>query len=240
MQSSHKINPRISVAIIIIVLCFVSLVGVTFALFTNGDDGVIGINVASGDIAIDIVDKDEKSMLGNVLHFVGVDGDPNKIIWEPGMVHYTEPFAIKNLGNIPVSYRVYVECKEEDSLLMGALDFYIISESDLKAAGGRAGLELLDSSVKMQSFDRYLEAGALSDEYYHLVVRMKPEADNDYQGLVLNGIGITVYAVQGNVDISDALPSTSTETANGTVTESESETETETETETEINTENNQ
>ena len=220
MKNNSKISSRISVAIIIIILCFASLVGVTFALFTNGDDGVIGINVASGDIKIDIIDKNQASMLGDVLEFVGVDGDPNDIKWEPGAVRYTEPFAIKNKGDIPVSCRVYIECKERDAKLVEALEFYIISETNLKAAGGRDGLDILDASTKMQFFDKKLEPDAVSDEYYHLVIRMKPEAGNEYQGLLLKGIGITVYAVQGNMDVSDALTGTETET------ETKSETET--------------
>ena len=234
MYQDRKTHPRISIAIIIIVLCFISLIGVTYALFTNGDDGVIGINVASGDIGVDIVDKDQMTLIGDVLNFVGVEGNPNEVRWEPGAVHYTEPFAIKNLGNIPISYRVYIECKDEDSVLLDVLEFYIITESELEAAGGRIGLEQLDESVKMQSFDKYLEAGALSEDYYHLVVRMVPEAGNEYQGKVLNGIGITVYAVQGNVDVSDALPSqTESETVTGTEAETETTAEAETVTETE-------
>ena len=241
MRKSRKIDSKIVVALIIILLCIVSLVGVTFALFTNGDDGIIGINVTSGDIKIDIVDKNLATMVGDTLSFADYEGDPNEIWWEPGAIRYTEPFAIQNLGNIPVSYRVYIECKDEDAKLLEVLEFYIISETDLKKAGGRVGLEMLDEDKKMTSFDKKLAENAISDEYYHLVVRMLPSAGNDYQGLLLNGVGITVYAVQGNVDISDTVTESTTESVTESVTETQTESEsvnvTETETETTAETE---
>ena len=229
MQDGKIINPKISVAIIIIILCVISLIGVTFALFTNGNDGVIGINITSGDIKIDIVDKNEATLVGDVLDFVGVDGDPNDILWEPGAVHYTEPFAIKNLGDVPVNYRVYIECKQEDAKLIEALEFYIISEETLKSTDGRLGLELLEDSLKMDAFESSLAPGELSSEYYHLVVRMKPEAGNEYQNLELTGVGITVYAVQGNVGVHDTTSATQNESEN--LTESETQTESESATE---------
>ena len=40
-----------------------------------------------------------------------------------------------------------------------------------------------------------------TSEMYYLVIRMKTTATNDFQGKEYSGIGITVYAVQGNVEI---------------------------------------
>ena len=41
-----------------------------------------------------------------------------------------------------------------------------------------------------------------SDTYY-LYIRMKESAGNEFQGKTYSGIGITVYAVQGNVEIGE-------------------------------------
>ena len=41
-----------------------------------------------------------------------------------------------------------------------------------------------------------------SDTYY-LVVKMKESTDNHFQNKEYTGIGVTVYAVQGNVDIEE-------------------------------------
>ena len=38
-----------------------------------------------------------------------------------------------------------------------------------------------------------------SSETYYLFVRMKESAGNEFQGKTYTGIGVTVYAVQGNV-----------------------------------------
>jgi hypothetical protein len=40
-----------------------------------------------------------------------------------------------------------------------------------------------------------------SGKVYYLVIKMKESAGNDFQNKVYSGIGITVYAVQGNVNI---------------------------------------
>ena len=38
-------------------------------------------------------------------------------------------------------------------------------------------------------------------ELFYLCIRMKPEANDDFQGDVYSGIGVTVYAVQGNYNM---------------------------------------
>ena len=213
MQNYRKHSKKIAVALIIILLCMVSLVSVTFALFTNGDDGKIGINVTSGKIKIDIIDPQGKSLKGDVLDFVGSDGSTKgDIIWEPGAVFYTEPFAIENQGDSPVEYRMYVECSDEDAKIVEVLEFFIVSTTDLKTKyPTRESLNSIDDLEELKEHKGRLEPQTVCADTYHLVVRMKADADNDYENLVVNGIGITVYAVQGNVSIDDVPIPTDTE-----------------------------
>ena len=53
---------------------------------------------------------------------------------------------------------------------------------------------------KLTEFSGKLMPKTESDVFY-LFVRMKTDADNDFQGEEYSGIGITVYAVQGNVNM---------------------------------------
>ena len=214
MQNYRKHTKKVAVALIIILLCMVSLTSITFALFTNGDDGKIGINIAGGDIKIDILDDNEKSLIDNVLSFVNYDykdDDQNIILMEPGAVFYTEPFAVKNNGDIPVNYIVYINYSDHEKDLVDALEFFIISKAKLYALGSsRENLNAIENYEEMAEHRENLDPNQ-KGEYYHLVVRMKKEADDRFQGKQLEGIGITVYAVQGNVDIEDVTASTETD-----------------------------
>ena len=60
----------------------------------------------------------------------------------------------------------------------------------------------LDEAVQIRSFVGRLEVGQVSDKYY-LVIKMKENVGNEFQGHIYSGIGITVYAVQGNVKIEE-------------------------------------
>ena len=241
MQNYRKHTKKITVALMIILLCIIALTGTTVALFTNGDDGVIGINVTSGEIKIDIIGQgsgagqtlDELSLQGDSLRFIvnGVPVADDNLLWEPGAIYYTEPFAVVNCGNIPISYIVYINCSEKDEKKLNAFEFYIVSNSDL-AGMTRDDLIALSGVEEMQRHEGHLDAPETNEpwkqsEYYRLVVRMKEDLGNEYREFQwLDAVGITVYAVQGNVNIQDVpIPD---------VTESESETETTIEPETTI------
>lgn len=219
MLKKRNHGTQIAIALIIIMLCIVSLSSVTFALFTNGEDGKIGVNVTSGKISIDIVDAgDGRSLKGETLSFVGTDGGA-VIVLGPGSLFRTEPFKIKNDGDIPINFIVYVK-KEAyvDEKYLEALEFYIIEYSKLE----NKDLETVIDDPALtdaQSFEGSVPAKSLGESYC-LVIRMKKDASNEVMNKKLVGVGITVFAVQGNVDASDALDSQPNDTtATETVTE---------------------
>ena len=176
---------------LVILLCLVSLVGATLALFTsNPDDGKIGIIATSGNVKVDIVDSiTEDSLVGEVLPFKTTDGNGDGILFEPGATFYTVGFKAKNVGDIPINIRMYIS--EDDTLDMEkfekAFDFYITTDPTKPA-----------SAEPLLSFTGRLEVGQSSETYY-LVIKMKETATNEFQGSKYTGIGITVCAVQGNV-----------------------------------------
>lgn len=177
---------------LVILLCLVSLVGATYALFTsNPDDGRIGVVTTSGNVKVDIVTQDEKmSLINEVLEFEHEEGT-NGILFEPGATFYTKGFKAKNIGDIPINFRMYISNDEQMDMeeFEEAFEFYITTDPKNP-----------DATEKLHSFTGRLEVGQSSDTYY-LVIKMKETAGNEFQKSEYSGIGITVCAVQGNVQL---------------------------------------
>ena len=187
----------IVIAVIIILLCLVSIVGVTLALFTSDiDDGTIGINATAGKLKLDIVDDvdPQRSLVGEFLHFVTQDGEELEVLFEPGAYYYTEGFRVLNKGNVNMKYIVYISADELMSTtnFAEAFDVWITD----KKPTDRQVPENIDD---LQKFEGELIGGEISKTYY-LVIRMKEDIGNKYNRhtTYTAGIGITVCAVQGN------------------------------------------
>lgn len=189
MFRCKNINSAFIMAALVILICLVSLTGATLALFTNNpDDGRIGIIATSGNVKVDIVDSEtEESLVGEVLKFESKDGS-DSILFEPGATFFTQGFKAKNVGDIPINFRMYIS--EDENLDMNefekAFDFYITDNPDN-----------LEDAKKLIDFTGRLEVGE-STEAYYLVIKMKENATDEFQGHKYSGIGITVCAVQGN------------------------------------------
>ena len=189
-MKNRNYKKELIIAALVICMCMVSVVGTTFALFT-GDlaKGTIGINVTGGEIKVDIQNTAGKSLVGDVLGFV-TTGTNTKLYWEPGATFYTQGFKVTNEGEININFTAHIEKGHGDTDLIEALEFYIIKESDLGDLSKAERLDFFTGHLKKDQ----------SSGIYHLVVHMKEDAGNKYQGLKLTGVGITVIASQGNVN----------------------------------------
>ena len=193
MLRNHNKITALIVAAMVTLLCIVSITGATLALFTsNNTDGTIGINATSGDLSVDIVDvsvENPSSLVGDVLDFI-TTAEQDEILFEPGAVYYTEGFRVKNNGDIPINFILYIS--EDDSVAGNFADAFEVYLTNDPVGRG--------TMVKLQEFKGRLEVGQ-SSEVFYLVVRMKDTAGNEFQDKIYTGIGITVCAVQGNVQI---------------------------------------
>ena len=187
---------KITMSIMIIFLCLTSVVGVTWALFTHSNDGKIGINTTSGYIDMDIVDIDGNSLVNDVLDFDVDRDDDGPLYFEPGATFYTEGFRIVNKGNIKVNYRVYISNDDSENMVEFSEAFELWICENPKD---------MSNAKKITEFEGTLN-GNDAGKLYFLVIKMKETAGNDFQGKVYSGIGITVHAVQGNVNI-NSIPS---------------------------------
>ena len=183
------------IAALVILLCLVCITGATLALFTSDpNDGTIGIVTTSGDVEIDIVDTSGVTLQNRALAFMTTSGatDSENVLFEPGATFYTQGFKIKNTGDILVNFSLSVS--KDDKIDMEefakAFELWIVKEGDD-----------FSNAEKLTEFKvNGLAAGESSDTYY-LFIRMKESVGNEFQGKTYSGIGVTVYAVQGNAKL---------------------------------------
>ena len=195
-MSRYKSNKyAFIIAALVILLCLSCITGATFAIFTNDlDKSTIGVVATSGNIEIDIVDTLGNTFKNRALKFetISTATEEQEILFEPGSMFYTEGFKVANKGDIPVNFRVSVS--KDANIDMEAFDeafeVWIVREGDD-----------FSSAEKISEFEVNGLAAHKSSETYFLFIKMKEIAGNQFQGKVYSGIGITVYAVQGNVAV---------------------------------------
>ncbi len=195
-MSRYKTNKQaLIIAVLVIMLCLVSLTGATLALFTSdANDGTIGIITTAGEVKVDIIDaSSEKSLVGETLVFM-TSSEQKDILFEPGATFYTQGFKVKNVGNIPVNFRLSVS--EDENIDMEAFHeaFEVwISKSPTNP----------EQAERLTSFVGRLETGEINNtsDTYYLFIKMKESVGNEFQGKTYTGIGVTVYVVQSNVGI---------------------------------------
>ena len=204
MNNNKKATKRaLLTSVMALVMCVVMLVGTTFAWFT--DTASTGVNkIVSGNLKVDIIGANSDSHI-EMLNFTKAAGATDaeagaEILWEPGCRYLTEGFRIANKGNLALTWKAQVNkgttaANEGNFNLLDVIDFYLVTSKDAN-----------DMGTALDEFSGNLTAGAKSDVYYIKGV-MKTTAGNDYQGLTLNGITITVYATQDTVE-SDSFNNT--------------------------------
>ena len=202
MISSKSTKRALISSTLAILMCAAMLIGTTFAWFT--DTASTGVNkIVSGNLKVDIsrAESDSHIEMLNFTKAAMTDAEAGaEILWEPGCRYLTEGFRIANKGNLALTWKAQVNkgttaANEGNFNLLDVIDFYLVTSKDAN-----------DMGTALDEFSGNLTAGAKSDVYYIKGV-MKTTAGNDYQGLTLNGITITVYATQDTVE-SDSFNNT--------------------------------
>ncbi len=166
-----------------LVMCISMFVGSTFAWFN--DSAASGINtIQAGTLDIVLEYKDANGVWqnaeGKTLEFKAADGRTD-ILWEPGCTYELPAIRVRNNGNLALKYELLINGTTGDAKLLEAIVFTANGDSVTTFRG------TLDTN------------GAVSDE---IVIKghMKDDANNDYQGLTAEGIGITVVATQNTYE----------------------------------------
>ncbi len=166
-----------------LLLCVSMLIGSTFAWFTDNDTTAVA-NIVSGTLDIEIVDADGK-IKEDALKFVDKNFNSD-IKWEPGATFHTEQFAFKNNGNLYLKLKVEINNTEVSyNKLNEAISFSLVDA----VTGDKIAL----NAATVQDFP---VAPGMVTGYYRIEGTMDQNAGNEYQGLTMEGVSITVYATQ--------------------------------------------
>ena len=171
-------------SVVILILCCAMLIGTTFAWFTdNASTGVNKIQAGTLDIELQMKDAGGNwvSAEGKTLDFVkATSGATEEILWEPGCTYQLPELRLVNKGNLALKYKVIVNGIDGDAKLNEVIEWTIQL--------GNADLTIGDEM-------HWLPTDA-TEKAFTISGHMKEEAGNEYQGLSIEGISITVVATQ--------------------------------------------
>ena len=167
-----------------LLLCFAMLAGSTFAWFT--DTATTGVNkIQAGNLKVDLqMQKPDGSWVsakGETLEFKKATGAPDdeKVLWEPGCTYELPKLRVINMGKLALKYTIEITGINGDAKLNDAIDWTI-------------------DGITLDNTFTSLAVGA--NKEFTIKGHMKETAGNEYQGLSINGIGITVFATQDTVE----------------------------------------
>ena len=175
MNTKKATKRALLTSVMALVMCVVMLVGTTFAWFTDTASTAVN-KIQAGNLDIKLLAEDGVTSLeGATLEWQKAEGaEGEDILWEPGCRYKLQPIIIKNAGTLALKYKIVISGIDGDAKLNEAIEWTINGVS-------------LDE-------EKPLLAGAF--DTLTIEGHMKEEAGNEYQGLSIDGIGITVYATQ--------------------------------------------
>lgn len=182
MNESTKTKKALRGSLFALFLCIVLLIGMTFAWFT--DTASTGVNkIQAGNLDVELQYNHNgtwENAEGQTLDFQKAAGKASEaILWEPGCRYKLPEIRIVNKGNLALKYRLKIDGIKGDAKLNEVIDWTI-------------GDNTIDK-------EKVLNAGKNS-EPMTIQGHMQESAGNEYQGLSIEGISITVYATQDTVE----------------------------------------
>ncbi|MGM9573149.1 MAG: SipW-dependent-type signal peptide-containing protein [Hominicoprocola sp.] len=161
-----------------LLLCFAMLIGSTFAWFTDSASANVN-KIQAGTLDVQLLDELGVSLEGQTLTWQKAeDGANQEVLWEPGCTYNLQPIVIKNNGNLALKYKIQITGIQGDAKLNEAIEWTITNTSNTTT---------LDA-------DHSLAAG--DSDTLTISGHMKESAGNEYQGLSIDNIAITVAATQ--------------------------------------------
>ena len=184
-MSNKKATKRaLLTSITALAMCVVMLVGTTFAWFTDtATANVNRIQAGNLDVALEMLDGTNwVTAEGQTLNFVKAAGGENQaILWEPGAEYKLPELRVVNNGNLNIKYKVEVTGIQMNRQPVAGV-FDLNDVITWKADGLTLGTEATLNPTESKAFT--------------ISGKMDTAAGNDYQGLTINGVSITVYATQ--------------------------------------------
>ena len=164
-----------------ILMCVAMLIGTTFAWFTDTASTAVN-KIQAGNLKVDLEmqnpDGSWVSAKGETLEFKKAAAAPadEKVLWEPGCTYELPKLRVVNKGNLALKYKIYINGIQGNAKLNEVIDWTIN-----------------DAAINLT--EEHLLAGQTGDAFT-IKGHMQETAGNEYQGLTIDGIGITVVATQ--------------------------------------------
>ena len=178
MNNTKTTKRALLSSVMAMLLCITMLIGTTFAWFTDSASTAVN-KIQAGTLDVQLLDASGHSLEGATLSWQKAAGAENEeVLWEPGCTYQLQPIVIKNNGNLALKYKIVITGIQGDAELNDAIEWTITNTSATTALDG----------------DHPLAAGA--SDTLTISGHMKESAGNEYQGLSIEGIAITVYATQ--------------------------------------------
>ena len=172
-----------------LIICVAMLIGTTFAWFTDTASTAVN-KIQAGNLKVDIVDQNGNSLNGKSLSFRDVNNKTD-ILWEPGAKFNLDSFKIVNKGNLALKYKVIISGINGSAKLLEAIDFTVkIGNAAEAALADWEGVLLPDGAAATDTMP------VKETKLITISGKMREDAGNEYQGLSIGGIGITVLATQ--------------------------------------------
>ena len=214
MNNKRATKRALLTSVMALVMCVVMLVGTTFAWFT--DTASTGVNkIQAGNLDIELQMKEGDNWVpaeGKTLTFKTKDNRAtDKILWEPGCRYELPELRIVNKGNLALKYKVTVNGVTGDAKLLKAIDF------TAKMGATEIALDNLKGAI-LPNGAAPTSAGEAVEVTEPITIKgvMKTTAGNEYQGLSIDGIGVTVVATQYTYE-NDSIDNTYDANADATI-----------------------
>ena len=167
-----------------LLMCVTMLVGATFAWFTDTASTAVN-KIQSGklDVALEMSTDGTnwETAEGKTLTFKTQDNRAaGQILWEPGCTYELPQLRVVNKGNLALKYKIQITGIQGDAKLNEVIDWTINNDA-------------------INLTEEHLSAGE-TGAAFTIKGHMQESAGNDYQGLTIDGIGITVVATQDTVE----------------------------------------
>ena len=185
MNNNQKATKRaLLTSVMALVMCVVMLVGTTFAWFTDTASTAVN-KIQAGNLKVDLqMQKPDGSWVsakGETLEFKKATDAPadEKVLWEPGCTYELPKLRVINMGNLALKYTIEITGINGDAKLNDAIDWTI-------------------DGITLNNAFTSLPVNGSSE--FTIKGHMQKTAGNEYQGLSIYGVGITVFATQDTVE----------------------------------------
>ncbi|MEI3090840.1 MAG: SipW-dependent-type signal peptide-containing protein [Oscillospiraceae bacterium] len=210
MNNNKKATKRaLLTSVMALVMCVVMLVGTTFAWFTDTASTAVN-KIQAGNLDIELEYATEWNTDGSVKTWSKAEGETlqfkkaaghesEEVLWEPGCRYVLPELRIVNKGNLALKYKISISgakdaTPENDKNDLKLLDVIDWTYSVIGAGG---------ANVDKLGTERYLAAKTADRDVFDTLTiegQMQKSAGNDYQGMAIEGIAITVVATQDTVE----------------------------------------